>query len=252
VVWLSRPAEAAEEWLAADVVAQVNSVPESEQVTRELLFRTTDKRGRARERDTVSYRRYFGDERRLVIYFTAPANIRDTAVLTWDYADPTLEDDQWLYLPAMRKVRRIPGSDRGDYFLGTDFSYQDMKLEGKLSPEDYDYRLLEPSGPGVIMLEGMPVSEDVASELGYSRTVTTVDVGNWMITGAEFWDLRGEHLKTLTVEDIKQVDGFWTRGRLIMTNHQTGHSTEIEFSQIDYLSSVDDRVFTQQALKRGL
>ncbi|MEQ8514814.1 MAG: outer membrane lipoprotein-sorting protein, partial [Chromatocurvus sp.] len=236
---------------ASEVVARVNAVPQGEQVTRELLFRTTDKRDRSRERETISYRRYFGDERRLALFFTAPANIRDTAVLTWDYADPAVEDDQWLYLPALRKVRRIPASDRGDYFLGTDFSFEDMKLDGKLSAADYTFTLLPPEAPGTYRLEGLPRSDAIAEELGYSRTEAVVDAGNWVVTRVKFWDTGDEHLKTLHADDIRRVDDIWTRHRLLMENHESGHSTELIFSNVDYTSPVDERVFTQQALRRG-
>ncbi|WP_197911893.1 outer membrane lipoprotein-sorting protein [Kineobactrum salinum] len=240
------------ELCAEEVVTRVNAVPQGEQVTRELLFRTTDKHDRSRERETVSYRRFFGDERRVVLFFTAPANIRDTAVLTWDYADPAREDDQWLYLPALRKVRRIPASERGDYFLGTDFSFEDMKLDGKLSADDYHYSLAEPTEPGSYTLEAVPVSEAIAEELGYSRTLAVVDPAHWIVTRVDFWDLDGEHLKTLHARDIRQVDGIWTRHQLLMENHQTGHRTELEFRAVDYRSEVNERVFTQQALRRGL
>ncbi|MFA5493874.1 MAG: outer membrane lipoprotein-sorting protein [Porticoccaceae bacterium] len=258
-IWLASSvhAHASEERLASgqlsadDVVARVNAVPQGEQVTRDLLFRTVDRQGRSRERQTVSYRRYFGDERRLVLFFTAPANIRDTAVLTWDYADPARADDQWLYLPALRKVRRIPASDRGDYFLGTDFSFEDMKLDGRLSADDYVYTLGATESEDTLVLEGLPRSEALAQELGYSRTLTVVETGNWMITKVDFWDPRGGHLKTLDVEDIRDVDGIPTRHRLVMQNHQTGHRTELEFEKVDYRTPVDERVFTQQALQRG-
>lgn len=242
----------AEELLKADaVVTRVNAVPQGEQVTRKLLFRTTDKRGRSRERDTASFRRYFGDERRLALFFTAPANIRDTAVLTWDYPDTT-EDDQWLYLPALRKVRRIPAADRGDYFLGTDFSFEDMKLDGQLSPADYNYSLVPKQRDGYYHLSATPKTEAIAKELGYSRTEAVVDASNWIVVQADFWDARGEHLKTLIAEDIREVDGIWTRHRLLMSNHKTGHSTELLFSDVDYQSPIDDRIFTQQSLQRGL
>jgi predicted RND superfamily exporter protein len=236
---------------AEAIVARVNAVPQGEQVTRRILFRTTDKRGRSRERETVSFRRYFGDERRLALFFTAPANIRDTAVLTWDYANTT-EDDQWLYLPALRKVRRIPAADRGDYFLGTDFSFEDMKLDGQLSAEDYDYALLPDAPAGHYRLRAVPKSEAIARELGYARTEALVDGSNWIVVRAEFWDTDDEHLKTLHAEDIREVGGIWTRHRLRMENHQSGHVTELEFSDVDYATPIDDDVFTQRALKRGL
>lgn len=242
----------ANECVDADcVVSRVNSVSQGEQVTRKLLFRTIDKRGRTRERETVSYRRFFGAERRLALFFTAPANIRDTAVLTWDYPETT-EDDQWLYLPALRKVRRIPAADRGDYFLGTDFSFEDMKLDGQLSPDDYEYVVLPERSDGVYALGATPKSDAIAQELGYSKTEAVVDPDSWIVLKVDFWDVRGEHLKTLLAEDIREVDGILTRHRLVMINHQTGHTTELLFSEVDYLTPIDDRVFTQATMKRGI
>ncbi|WOJ98264.1 outer membrane lipoprotein-sorting protein [Congregibacter brevis] len=248
----ANPDSFAEEVLTADeIVARVNAVPQGEQVTRSLLFRTTDKRGRTRERQTQSYRQYFGEERRLVLFFTAPANIRDTAVLTWDYPNTT-QDDQWLYLPALRKVRRIPAADRGDYFLGTDFSFEDMKLDGQLSAEDYDYEILPSDREDFYSVQALPKSEAVAKELGYSRTEAVINSSNWIVVQAEFWDVKGNALKTLTAEDVRQIDGIWTRHKVTMRNHQTGHSTELLFADVDYQTPIDERVFTQQALKRGL
>lgn len=241
----------AESYAASEVVAKVNAVSQGEQVSRNLLFRTTDKKGRTRERDTRSFRRYFGEERRLALFFTAPANIKDTAVLTWDYPNTT-DDDQWLYLSALRKVRRIPASDRGDFFLGTDFSFEDMKLDGQLSVADYKFELAPAPADGFLKLVGIPKSEEIAAELGYSRTESIVDASNWVVTQADFWDKKGHHLKTLLVADIRPVDGVLTRHHLTMRNHKTGHTTELLFSDVDYLTPIDDGVFTQQALKRGL
>jgi hypothetical protein len=242
----------ADEALSADaIVARVNAVPQGEHVSRSLLFRTIDKRGRTRERQTQSFRQYFGEERRLALFFTAPANIRDTAVLTWDYPETT-QDDQWLYLPALRKVRRIPAADRGDYFLGTDFSFEDMKLDGQLSAEDYDYERLPSEREGFYRVQATPKSSAIAKELGYSRTEALIDGSNWIVMQADFWDVSGDALKTLLVEDVREIDGIWTRHRLLMTNHKTGHSTQLLFADVDYLTPIDDRVFTQQAMQRGL
>ncbi|GAB5414307.1 MAG: outer membrane lipoprotein-sorting protein [Congregibacter sp.] len=242
---------AEEKLSASQVVTRVNALHQGERVTRRLLFRTTDKKGRTRERNTVSFRRFFGKERRQALFFTEPANIRDTAVLTWDYPETT-DDEQWLYLPALRKVRRIPAADRGDYFLGTDFSFEDMKLDGQLSTVDYEYELLATSEDGLYRLAALPRSQAIAKELGYSRSEVIVDDSTWVVVKADFWDLRGKHLKTLVVSEVREVNGIMTRHRLLMRNHKTGHRTELLVSDVDYESPIDEAVFTQQALKRGL
>jgi hypothetical protein len=241
--------------LSADaIVARVNQADDGGFVTRKLAMQMVDRRGKVRDRKTVSYRKYFGEEKRTVLFYEAPANIRDTAFMTWDYPDHAVDDDQWLYLPALRKVRRISASDRGDYFLGTDFTYEDIKLEGKLEPEDFDFSLLgeeEINGTVTFKLASVPKTPDIARELGYGRTEFWVDPANWMVVRAEFWDPKDKPLKSLVISDIRQVDGIWTRHQLEVTNHQTGHLSRFTFSEVDYQSEVRDSMFSRRTLSRG-
>jgi outer membrane lipoprotein-sorting protein len=245
----------AEEALTAEqIVSNVNAVEDGEFVTRKMQMLMTDRRGQQRSRETISYRKYFGPDKKTVLFFLEPANVKDTAFLIWNYADPAQQDDQWLYLPALRKVRRVSAADRGDYFLGTDFTYEDMKLDGKFEPLDYTFSLMgEESLDGVLTykIEGKPKDSDTGAELGYSRTVSWIDPGTWLLLKAEFYDLKGQLLKSLLATDIRQVDGFWTKNRLAMQNHQTGHTTEFIFPEVDYVTPVADSLFTQQALARG-
>jgi uncharacterized protein len=239
---------------AEDVVAQVNAVPEGEYLSRQIEMLMTDRRGKQRSRKTISFRKTYEDQKRTVLFYLEPANVRDTGFLIWDYTDPGKDDDQWLYLPALRKVRRISASDRGDYFLGTDFTYEDMKLDGKLEPLDYNFSLLgreDIDGIESYKLEATTKNETIAKELGYSRTVVWVNPANWMILRAKFWDTKGAELKTLAVGDIRQIDGIWTRHQLQLVNHQTGHQTEFVITEVDYTSPVDDDLFTKMALERG-
>jgi outer membrane lipoprotein-sorting protein len=245
----------ASEILEADqIVANINAVKDGAHVTRKLTMTMTDRHGKQREQESVNYRKYFASDKKTVMFFQKPANIRDTGFLIWNYADPTEEDDQWLYLPALRKVRRVSAADRGDYFLGTDFTYEDMKLDGKFEPLDYTFVLQgEESLDGVLThkLEATPRSEDIARELGYSKTVSWVDPRNWTLVKVEFHDQKGKLLKTLTADDIRQIDGYWTRHRLTMHNQQTGHQTEFVFSDVDYVTPIKDSLFSKQALARG-
>jgi len=194
-----------------------------------------------------------GDGDKSMSVFDRPADVKGTALLTFSHKTAT--DDQWLYLPALRKVRRISASDRGDYFLGTDFTYEDIKKETKVSIDDYRRRTLREDtvdGHPVIVVEDVPVSEEVARELGYGRVVRWVDSEIWMSRRTEFWDVRDNLLKTIVTTDIREVQGIWTPHRLEVTNHKTGHSTILVFSDVDYTAEVDEELFTQQALRRGL
>ena len=237
------------------IVERVNARDEGETLVRDLTMELVDRRGKRRVRETRGYRKYFGDEKRTTIFYLSPNNIRDTAFLTYDHAGVDRDDDQWLYLPALRKVRRISASDRGDYFLGTDFTYEDIKKESKIAAEDYTFKTLRRDtvdGHQVLVVEGIPISDQVARELGYGRVVMWVDSEIWMSRRTELWDEHGKPLKTIQNLDIQAVDGIWTSHRLEVANHQTDHQTIFTFSNIRYGVAVDDAIFTERALRRGL
>lgn len=246
--------QAAAAYTAAEIVERVNAASEGDYLTRKIDMIMTDRSGKERTRKTVNFRKTYEDQKRTILFYLEPSNVRDTGFLVWDYANPAEEDDQWLYLPALRKVRRISASDRGDYFLGTDFTYEDIKLDGKLEPLDYDFSLLgQEANEGTISykLEAVPKSDATARELGYSRVLLWISPENWMVLRAEFFDLKGQLLKTLEAGNIRQIDNIWTRHRLRLVNQQTGHSTEFIISDVDYISPLDDELFSRMALERG-
>lgn len=252
---LPRSAQAENAPAINEIVARINSVDDGAQLSRTLTMTLIDKNGRERVRETYGYRKYYGEEKRSVLFYRSPNNVRGTGFLTWDYPDPQIEDDQWLYLPALRRVRRISASDRGDYFLGTDLTYEDIKLEGKLQPADYNYRFVEANeidGVETYQLLATPKSEQIADELGYGEVSIWVNTAHWLIVRAEYKDTKMQPLKTTLSLDIRPVDDIWTRHRTEVTNHQTGHRTVFEFSDVDYTSEVNDNVFEQQNLPRGL
>ncbi len=243
------------ELLPGDEIARrINARDEGEAVSRLLLMEMTDSRGKQRIRKTKGYRKYFGDEKRTVIFYLAPKNIKGTAFLTYDYPQPDKSDDQWLYLPAMRKVRRISASDRGDYFLGTDFSYEDIKLETRVSMADYQRITTgesEVDGFHCLIMESKPVNVEIAAELGYSKVEQCIDDTIWMVRQSKMWDTQGNLLKTINFKDIRGIQGIWTQHVIEVDNHKTGHHTRFVFSDVQYNQGISDQIFTKNALKRG-
>ncbi len=244
---------------------KINELDDGEHRVNYMDMKLTDRRGKVRERKTISYRKYFGDEKRTVLFYRSPRNIKNTGFLTYDYSDIQKDDDQWLYLPALRKARRISASDRGDYFLGTDATYEDIKLEGKLSLADFSYTSLriEAISPEervtygladkeYLVIEGKPLTPEAAKELGYGRSLNWVDQDSWIIVKGQLWDVNLNPLKDLYVGDIRKVDGYWTRHQLTILNHKSGHKTEFTFSEVDYKEPVKDSLFSRQALTRGV
>ena len=238
-----------------EVVARVNARDDGQQVSRKLVMELIDKRGNVRTRETRSFRKYYGEEKRSVLFYESPKNVKDTAFLTFDHPGVDRDDDQWLYLPALRKTRRISGADRGGAFLGTDFSYEDIKKETRIGVLDYTRKTLRREsldGRPCIVVEHTPVDADTARELGYGRVLTWIDGELWIVRKAEYWDERGKALKSVAIEDIRKVDGIWTPHRMEATSHGNGHRSVFTCSEIDYETPVPDDLFSERALRRGL
>lgn len=222
---------------------------------RKLTMELKDKRGKVRVRETISLRKYYGKEKRLAIFYETPRSVQGTAFLTFDYPDATVDDDQWLYMPALRKTRRISAANRGGYFLGTDLTYEDIKLETRISLDDYNYKTLGKEiieGQACFIVEGTPKTKEIAKELGYGKVKFWVDSKIWMLRKAESWDVAKNHLKTIEITDVKQVQGIWTYHKIFVKNHKTGHETIFLNSDIDYKTNISDDTFTKEALVNGL
>ena len=221
---------------------------------RKLTMELKDKRGKVRIRETTSLRRYFNKERRLAIFYLTPTSVKGTAFLTFDYPEASKDDDQWLYLPALRKTRRISASNRGDYFLGTDLTYEDIKLETRISKEDYNYKTInteEIEGHKCYVVEGTPKDKKIAKELGYSKVIYWVDAKLWMLRKADSWDVAGNKLKTVEIKDFRKIQGIWTYHNIHVNNYKTKHETIFKFSEIDFKTDLDEEIFTKESLVNG-
>lgn len=250
------PAEAADAALpeGVEVARRINARDEGLSSSRRIRMELIDKRGGVREREAVLYRRFFGDDKRMVFFYRSPATIRDTAFLTYDYADIKTDDDYWLYLPALRKVRRIATRDRGKSFLGTDLSFEDVKKETKVSLEEYTWKSLrreELEGRPCVVIESIPIDEKTSRQLGYGRIVSWVDTENWMVRKADYYDRAERHMKTSRVSEIEQVDGIWTPHLIEVDNHKSGHRTVFRVDQVNNAVDIPEDVFTERSLRRG-
>ena len=234
------------------VMKLVEARDDGDDLIKKTTQRLIDKRGNVRERKMISFSKDYGLDSKSVSYFLAPANVRDTAMLTWDYADEAKDDDQWLYLPALKKVRRISSSDRGDYFMGTDFTFEDIKTTPELG--DYNWTLIgsdKVDGFDVWVVDAEPKTAQLKKDLGYSKVRYAVRKDVNMYIKVDFWDRKGRELKHLVSTGIKQVDGIWTATSGLMTNVQTNHKTELILSDHQYNTGLSDRLFTERMIKRG-
>ena len=244
---------AATDYTADQIVQKVNERGEGEHLTRDIRMLLTDRKDRVRERFAKGFRLDTDDERRALIVFSKPSNIKDTAFLTYNYHELGRDDQQWLYLSKLRKSRRVSGAERGEYFLGTDFTFEDLKMEGRVSAVDYDFTLVEDpeATANSITVEGVPKSTAIAREIGYGRIRVDVDPSNWMVLSYRMQGVKGRPLKTLTFTGIQKVDGIWTIGGIDVVNHKTRHKTLFEFSNISFANPVSVSQMDQRNMSRA-
>ncbi len=177
--------------------------------------------------------------------FDQPRDVQGTALLT--HAHINTQDDQWLYLPALKRVKRISAAKRSGSFMGSEFSYEDMSPP---EVEEYTYKYLrdEPCGElTCTVTEQVPLDE----KSGYSRKVVWQDAGELRTWKMELYDRKGSHLKTLTLTNYRQyLDQYWRAEEQTMVNHLTGASTVLHWTDFQFRTNLDDSEFTQTALRR--
>ena len=185
------------------------------------------------------------DGDRTLFVFDRPRDIKGTAFLV--HAHKEEADSQWLYLPALKRVKRISSSNQSGSFMGSEFSYEDM---GATEVEKYTHRYLRDEACGDLecaVLERIPVSK----HSGYSRQLIWLDLAELRTMKVEYFDRRNSHLKTLLAEDYKLYqDHIWRAGELTMVNHLTGKSTVLLWTDFEFQTDLDLGDFTQTALKR--
>jgi len=232
-----------------DIVLRVKNRPDGETRYAEMQLTLTKKNGNQRNRKMISWAMDEGKDTKKIMFFTYPGDVKGTGFLTWDYDQAGKEDDKWLYLPAMKKTRRISGSSsKTDYFMGTDFTYDDM---GGRSVDEDTHTLLreeEKGGHKCWVVESVPKD----SHEIYSKKVSWIRQDCDTAVYVEFYDKLNKLHRVMTVQDIQKIDGFWTVMKMEMTNVQSGHSTQITVTGPKYDIAVDKSLFTVAKLEKGL
>ena len=186
-----------------------------------------------------------GDGNKSLFVFNQPRDVRGTALLNHGHINT--DDDQWLYLPALKRVKRINSSSRSGAFMGSEFTYEDMSTQ---EVEEYTYRYLRDEPCGALTCT---VTEHIPRDRnsGYSRKVVWQDTDDLRTWKVELYDRRASHLKTLTFADYRlYVDQFWRAGEMTMVNHLTGKSTVLQWTDFQFRNNLADSEFTQAALRR--
>ena len=212
----------------------------------------TDKKGKVRTREIIMRMKDYGDVKKSVIIFKTPKDVEGVGYLSFEYPDnpdgTAKDSDDWLYMPAMKKVRRISGNGTEDDFMGTDFTYDDM---GNRSLAKDDITLLgeeSVDGKACWKLEYKAKNQNAK----ISKRVFWIGKDNYVSYKGEFYDKQGKLFKKLTVNTVEQISGYWTTTKMTMENLNSNHTTVLELKDTVYDSPIDDAMFTQSALERGI
>ncbi len=234
-----------------EIAQRVKDRPDGDTRQAEMVMKLINKRGSVRERKLISYSTDVGKDkkdRKSMMFFQYPGDVKGTGFLTWDYDEIGKDDDKWLYLPAMKKTRRISGSSaKKDYFMGSDFTYDDM---GRRNVDEDTHNLIGEEtldGQKCWKLESTPKdSRDI-----YSKKIAWIRQDCLIPVKVEFYDKMGKLQRRLEMSNIEKVDGFWVAKKMQMTNVQTEHQTVLEFINPKYNLPLDESKFNVTVLEKG-
>jgi outer membrane lipoprotein-sorting protein len=232
----------------AEVMRKVYDRPAGNDMKASLTMTLRNARGDTRVRTIQQYLRTGKDVEKKLMFFLEPADVRNTAFMNWSYSEAGKNDDQWIYLPALKRIKRISSSGKSDYFMGSDFTYDDL---GDRRPDDDNHKIIRSE---VIDEKKCLVVESLPKENGYiySRTVSWVVDGVWVGLKKEFYDDQGKLLKTLSVKEYGEINGYWTVTHTEMHNVQKDHTTIMKLSDVNYDTGIADDLFSERTMQRGL
>ncbi len=230
-----------------DIAVLVDERPDGKDRKMQMKMTLINRRGRTRVREMVSYSKDYGKDSKTLFYFRQPADVKGVGFLTWDYNNPRKDDDKWLYLPALRKVKRISGSSKNDSFMGSDLTYDDM---GDRAVDEDRHKFLREGtvdGHECWVIESVPVDKDYM----YSKVVSWVRKDALVRVKSVFYDRQNRLLKTMKKTGLKKHSGFWVAFRTEVENVQDSHRTVFELSDVVFDSGISGSLFRVSTLKRG-
>lgn len=233
---------------ADEIMRQVEKANSPETTHALIRMELIDSDGETKERIIEQWGEEQDSVSRSVIVFHRPASVQHTRFLSLE--NPDRDDDQWIYLPALKRVRRIAASEGEDSFMGTEFSYDDLKSR---EAEDFRHRI---TGEGVILdypcwiIESTPKPE-TDSNYGRIRHWVTKDPEVRSDLKMELYDEEGRLAKSFIVEKLELIDGYWTPTSAVMLNERNGRATRLIQERLELDRGVNPRRFTTRFLETG-
>jgi hypothetical protein len=249
-----KDSSAADDPKARAVMQKVEDRDDGDNATLDMQMTLIDKNGSNRVREIKSFAKDKGKDTLRMMFFMQPVQVRNTGFLTYDYDDHLRDDDQWLYLPALGKSKRISSNDRSGSFMGSDISYADLTSRNL---EDYDFSLVketEVNSNPCWVVQAVPRSKKVIDETGYTKSVFIVRKDNDVAVREIHWLNEGGYIKYIDARKVEKIDGIWVRTELKVMktyNNDTVHETLLRLSNVKFGQKLDYTLFTVRNLEKG-
>jgi outer membrane lipoprotein-sorting protein len=217
----------------------------------QLVLKESD--GGSRTRTLLFLEKDYGKDEKLTLAFTGPADVKGVVLQSVNYDEAAAkEDDQWMYLPAFRQIRRIAATDKRGSFMGSQFSYIDLD---KLRVTDYRQKLLGEEaidGKPSYMIERVPASPGVINRTGYHKSIVWVDKETFVVLKQSYFDARGVQFKYFLAKKVEKIQDIWTVTHSEMQDVVNQRSSSLIFNKVRYNAGLGDAVFQQNIMKTGV
>lgn len=230
-----------------EIMKKVYNLPAGDNTQGELTMTLVNQQGEQRVRKLKQFIKNEGETEKKIMFFMSPADVKGTSFMNWSY-EGDRDDDQWIYLPALRRTKRISSGNKSDYFMGSDFTYDDL---GDRHPDKDNHKLIREetvNGKSCYVVESTPKDDDYM----YSKVITWVMKDNFIGLKREFYDEDGGLLKTLNILKYDKIEGFWTILKTEMKNVQKDHKTLMEFNEVKINQGIPSSKFTERSMTRGI
>jgi hypothetical protein len=252
------PPSGADDKGARGIMEKVDQRDDGDNMIADMEMTLIDQSAKERVRKMKAFTKDRGSDTLRIMFFLYPLDIKGTGFLTHEYGEPGKEDDQWLYLPALKRTKRIASADKSGPFMGSDFTYADM---ASLELDDYDFSFFEDQkeieihGNKCWIIWAHPRNQAVKDKTGYEKVLLFIRQDNDYLIRAKFWLNTGDYIKFLEVLNLEKVEGVWTATELQMKKTKSNvetHRTILKLFDVKYNQEINDDMFTERQLEKGI
>jgi len=237
---------------AIEIIERFQEANSFQDLSSKVAYRNVSKKGRKQERELEQYiikSEMGSDQYKFLLSFTKPGDVAGTSTLTIQHSQR--DDDQWLYLPALRTVRKISASKKSDRFMGTEMTYEDLSNYLSEPIEEYDYNLMGEEKVGertCYRIEALPRSETKSQ---YTRKELWIDTGNFVMLRIHFFNDQEQPIKVFEADDVRQIEGstLFRAHEVKIENMKTGNYTEVSYSDFMIDQGIDKQKFSKAYLE---